>query len=109
MKIMVIGNATQLEELSRKFGNRHSCILGSPENDRGPADVVFDFSGTHTVIKHEPVDQNPKAVFVDTTLTRLAQMTAGATSAAPTFGFCVLPSFVDRPVLEFSADKNRTM
>jgi 3-hydroxybutyryl-CoA dehydrogenase len=103
-EIVIIGSEQQAAETMAKFGPRHNYFTAvsfdEAETFFGNDRVVFDFSGS--VLNGIAYSNSQMVVFLDTTLTSLASL---AVSSATTsiFGFCGLPTFVNRPVIEVSA------
>lgn len=99
MKILVIGSAEQAAECQEKFGPAGQYVLCSSWMEAKPmlgeTEVVFDFLGADS-----PPEQTPD-IFVDTSRTTLAgwRKRHGVTHSR-TFGFCGLPTFVRREILE---------
>jgi 3-hydroxybutyryl-CoA dehydrogenase len=105
MQILVVGNTSNLEELKQKFGQKHTYHFVEPGS--GIADllssveVVFDFAPDRKFIKASYLNfDNP--VFLNTSLITLSELTqlADVTQRDSFFGFCGLPTFVNRTVLE---------
>lgn len=107
MKILVIGNVLNLEELKEKFGSQNNYIFvesgGDMPNAIPEADVVFDFNPSAIFIKTAYSHfENP--VFLNTSLISLTELLVQAhlQQRGSFFGFCGLPTFFNRPVLELS-------
>jgi 3-hydroxybutyryl-CoA dehydrogenase len=96
MEIAVIGDLTQLEEVKLKFGLAHHYA----HVDNYPqvmADVVFDFQ------THEFPSETGRIIFVESSLVSLAGRFANQKHIPENvFGFCGLPTFLNRPVMEVS-------
>lgn len=112
MKILVVGNIINLEEIRQKFGPDHTYILEKPgdhsmESIRD-ADVVFDFVPDKEFIKERYLHHsNP--VFFNTTLVSLSDLKSQSDFLQRDyfFGFCGLPTFVNRSILEVSMSMNK--
>ncbi len=105
MKILLIGTNAHLEEARQKFGKGNHYALkikhAAAEKILSNYEVIFDFI----------IDENPAAisiyqnhhspiVFLNTTFVSLSQL-----QAKGSFGFCGLPTFLNREVLEVSLIK----
>ena len=99
MEILVIGNGSQLEETKRKFGVKNDYTF---HGERGPVpahiEFVFDF------LNEEAADLSVYAtfkgiLFVNSVFTTLYDLKVMSLPCS-VFGFCGLPTFLDRPVLE---------
>lgn len=107
MKILVVGNTSNLEELRQKFGPKHAYLLEeSRENSTESikeADVVFDFVSEKRAISSRYSNfTNP--VFFNTALITLSKLIdqTDFSQRDSFFGFCGLPTFMNRSVLEVS-------
>jgi len=105
MQILVVGNTSNLAELKQKFGQKHIYHFNEPGSGiadlAASIDVVFDFAPDKKFIKASYVNLvNP--VFLNTSLITLSELTeqADVTQRDSLFGFCGLPTFVNRSVLE---------
>jgi 3-hydroxybutyryl-CoA dehydrogenase len=112
MQILVIGNTSNKEELKQKFGQNHIYHFvepGSDSSDLLPStDVVFDFAPDKKFIKARYLNfVNP--VFLNTSLITLSELTEHGDAAQRDFffGFCGLPTFVNRSVLEVSISEKK--
>lgn len=106
MHILSIGTQSNLTELKQKFGAAHNYLFGEGININKQitqADVVFDFFADKHLIANG-YSNFFKPVFFDTTLITLGAMMENARipQRDSFFGFCGLPTFVNRPVLEVS-------
>ena len=107
MHIQVIGHISNLDELKQKFGPEHKYLFGELEEDitelMRSADVVFDFHPEKSSLKARYSNfSNP--VFLNTSLISLAGLIGQSDFLKHNsfFGFCGLPTFVNRLVLEVS-------
>lgn len=105
MNILVVGTDANQAECRHKFGAAHTCLLAesrvSAAESRVSADVIFDFlsSADSLNVYHDFV--NP--LFINTSFHTLATYAAeGLRSKGLITGFCGLPTFLDRPILEAS-------
>jgi 3-hydroxybutyryl-CoA dehydrogenase len=107
MQILVIGNKLNLDELKQKFGPEHKYLFGELEDDikerMRSADVVFDFHPTKSSLKTR-YSNFPNTVFLNTSLISLSELIdqSDFLKRDSFFGFCGLPTFVNRSVLEAS-------
>ena len=107
MKILVIGTSRDLAETKNKFGEAHvygfsaRCTQALLDD----CDVVLDFLIDRN---REPVrfycDRGTAIVFLNTTHSSLQKIVSlgGSGVQRPLFGFCGLPTFLDRELLEVS-------
>ena len=108
MKIAIIGTAEQAAECRLKFGEAHAWsvfpnVLQAAKAGT-TADAVFDFVSPHNPAHlAEYTAEPPMVVFLESSCSRLSSL-AGHTgkSKGQIFGFCGLPTFLNRPVLEVS-------
>jgi 3-hydroxybutyryl-CoA dehydrogenase len=112
MKILVVGKGSQLEELKSKFGSSHSYLLAETETEIQKsimeAEVVFDFIPSEAAIVSYANSQKP--VFVNSVFTTLSDYICKQKSEERDFffGFCGLPTFVNRSVLEVTAGSKQS-
>jgi len=104
MNILVIGNEANRVEMAQKFGSQYSYALAKNLAEQKPilewAEVIFDFvsaSAAHTLVIYDKV---LVPVFLDTTFTSLATVLNTAKIKKQIIGFCGLPTFAGRDVLE---------
>jgi 3-hydroxybutyryl-CoA dehydrogenase len=108
MRAIVIGSKEQVEECRQKFGDHiateHSVTL-SGQVWSGD-DIVFDFVATEDTIAHYS-KINARVIFTDSTFASVRSRT----SLKNVFGFCGLPGFLNRPLLEVAlpSDGNREL
>ncbi len=96
MEIAVIGDARQLEEVKLKFGDPHHYFL---HTHSGPvrAEVIFHFGKELGDLP----SQWQGALFVNAALVSLSErFKAPPDGPLRVYGFCGLPTFLNRPVLE---------
>ena len=113
MNILVIGQAENEKECQAKFGPTHHYFLATDHDSALPLleniSVVFDF-----VIADYPdqmkIYEHSKntIIFLNTTTRTLAELfyRQGLKSNNVFFGFCGLPTFLNRPLLEISVGFN---
>jgi 3-hydroxybutyryl-CoA dehydrogenase len=108
MNIVVIGSEEQAAASREKFGASHRWqVFGDAATGFSQSintDVIFDF---HTPDHPEQATYYPRrlssVVFLDTTGACLAVQTQkGSFNRVMTFGFCGLPTFLNREILELS-------
>jgi 3-hydroxybutyryl-CoA dehydrogenase len=107
MKILVIGDARNNEECQQKFGTHHNWLYASSHsfstNLLAKAEVIFDFNPEKTTLLNYHKGHPGLIVFLNTTLTTLAELLAsGQRADSLFFGFCGLPSFLNRDIMEVS-------
>jgi len=116
MQILVVGSTSNLEELRQKFGPKHIYLLEESGEDSiesiYEADVVFDFVSDSRAINSRYLNfTNP--VFFNTALITLSELLhqADFSQRDSFFGFCGIPTFVNRSVLEvsLSSKKNESL
>lgn len=108
MNVLVIGNDMQKEECQQKF-KEHTVSLATRYQEANEmlkqSDVVFDFTIPKNPEQIKLYSEFPKVVaFLNTTTKSLGELTAGNLSST-VFGFCGLPTFLNRPLLEVSVQK----
>ncbi len=108
MNILVIGSSEQAAECRLKFGEAHSWTVYPDIRDAGTslgnADVIFDFVSPDQPGRQETYPpRTGQVVFMDNSRARLAEL-AGPWALNPkhVFGFCGLPTFINREILEVS-------
>jgi 3-hydroxybutyryl-CoA dehydrogenase len=112
MEIVVIGGDISVQECQRKFGDQHQYRVSETHSGAGellkPETVVFDF-GMGEPTNHRVYQNFSGIVFVD--VSRNAGTEIFRESTATFFGFCGLPTFLNREILEVSLfkelDKNK--
>ncbi|OWP63487.1 3-hydroxyacyl-CoA dehydrogenase [Hymenobacter amundsenii] len=104
MHLLIVGGQTIEAELRRKFGEAHSydfCPAAATDLTArlAAADVAFDLRDWPELHYEQP----RQPLFYDTTARSLAQIFEGEKPPfGPVFGFCGLPTLLDRPLLEVS-------
>jgi 3-hydroxybutyryl-CoA dehydrogenase len=108
MKILIIGNESNLHEFKLKFGENHICELVGGHRDAvkflNNHDLVFDF-----IIDEEPEEfyiyvDKPITVFLSNCKITLAELshTTQKDLRCTVFGFNGLPTFLNRNIFEAS-------
>ncbi|MBS1977328.1 MAG: 3-hydroxyacyl-CoA dehydrogenase [Bacteroidetes bacterium] len=101
MKIHTIADARRSEEIKQRLGNSHQYTSADSYCDEPvDADVILDVIATGFQKTMQPL----KGLFVDVTFVPVKKYIQqfGIPSAVGVFGFCGLPSFINRPLLEVS-------
>ena len=108
MSVLLIGTIAEAREWELKFGVattavvRHSWQEALP--DLSQAEVIFDY--THDVVSYPWDSLRGKVVFANCAFRSLGDMLAPVSEqerdAITFYGFCGLPSFVNRPCFEVS-------
>jgi 3-hydroxybutyryl-CoA dehydrogenase len=104
MEILVVGAPSHLEEVRLKFGHGHKYrLLGRQDaGAAGSGDVVFDFLVNENLPGLDIYETHPgRSIFVDTTMISLARLSENGLPD-DAFGFCGMPTFVNREILEVS-------
>jgi 3-hydroxybutyryl-CoA dehydrogenase len=110
MKILAIGSTNHFKELTSKFGTSHTYSLASSEVDAmdklNEVDIVFHFLPSLSTNVYRDFK---KPVFLNTTFFTLSDIMdqAKMESHDSVFGFCGLPTFLNRPVLEVTTASNQ--
>ncbi len=107
MEILIVGNDAQLQEVQRKFGgNNHYRLVSHRIARPSEIEIVFDFlnDGARDVSIY---DGYGCVVFLNSVLTTLAKLKVDQLHGN-IFGFCGLPTFVDRPVFEVTVAKEKS-
>lgn len=112
MNILTIGSDTNLIECRQKFDDQHHYTLSNDQQNGkkffSDSDVVFDFTIADFPHQMEVYVNHPKlTVFLNTTLKNLQDLGSHVDHklSASVFGFCGLPTFLNRPVLEVSLNQ----
>lgn len=108
MEILVIGSESNLKECKAKFGDAYNYHHFT--NHPGvraflkPESVVFDFEPNDVSI----YNQKGPTVFLNSTSSTLKKLTSEKSSQALLFGFCGIPSFLNREILEIAVLNNES-
>jgi 3-hydroxybutyryl-CoA dehydrogenase len=102
MNLLVVGNDAAHIECKARLGDAHQYFLVKTFTEgksyRGKVDAVFDFSESHEPDSVEKYARTRTTVFLNTVFTTLEATCK--ISGRSIFGFCGLPTFFNRPVLE---------
>ncbi len=106
MNILVIGDEFNKSECQQKF-HLHTCIQANTYKEAEPllarAEVIFDFLTDHTSNPLEIYSsKNNLTVFLNTALVTLQTLMKNVSVTNTYFGFCGLPTFLNRELLEVS-------
>ncbi len=105
MDILVIGEAANLKETREKFGDRHQYrLLGSRREFLAASvpEAVFDFFPNDDLSNLDAYDAGSGLpVFFNTAFRTLSALSQSGLSRT-VFGFCGMPTFLNREVLEVS-------
>jgi len=111
MEILVIGNDQNLVECRQKFGESHTYRMAENHSDvqRFFHDrlIVFDFligSNTQSINVYENFSGE---VFLDASKVTLADLLLRNSITAAVFGFCGMPTFLNRKILEFTLPEGK--
>jgi 3-hydroxybutyryl-CoA dehydrogenase len=99
MKILIVGTEENLKECKTKFGESHTYQLVNHSQVAqflGSEMVVFDFDPIDVSI----YNQKDLVVFLNSVKTSLTQLIAGKVIQGSVFGFCGMPSFLNREIFE---------
>ena len=109
MNILVIGNESNAQECRDKFGSSHTYTIAQHQQEAvkyfGGTDVIFDFLVDRNLSQMEAYRDHQKVIaFLNTSLTSLAVLTTAKDRQinCTLFGFCGLPTFLNRELLEVS-------
>ncbi|MFM8914340.1 MAG: 3-hydroxyacyl-CoA dehydrogenase family protein [Flammeovirgaceae bacterium] len=112
MNILVIGNEAQQSECALKFAG-HAVARAANHREAIPmfssTDIVFDFDITQAPEQISAYkSQSNLVAFLDVTTQTLAALTRKQNHqvAATLFGFCGMPTFLNRQLLEVTARNN---
>ncbi|HEY5824992.1 MAG TPA: 3-hydroxyacyl-CoA dehydrogenase family protein [Cyclobacteriaceae bacterium] len=114
MNILIVGNDDNLIEAKQKFGESHSYTLtqnqAEAENSFSTSDLIFDFNldNNPSQIKRYATHSSP-IVFINTSKINLAELGSIVNHEinCSLFGFCGLPTFLNRPLLELTLYQNK--
>jgi 3-hydroxybutyryl-CoA dehydrogenase len=108
MNILVVGNSAQLKECQEKFGESHhytsATIPSSAKSFFETTEVVFDFATDEPSQLKFYQDFAKGILFVNTSTITLTQLIRqfNQQSNSTIFGFCGLPTFLNRQLLEIA-------
>jgi len=110
MKIYVIGNIHQAEEIKKKISDKYSIILinSLDEVAQETTAVIFDFAFDDSPDDLEQYTELPNLhLFVNATRISLAELLLLADTNLPNiYGFAGDPTFLERSVIEVTAHHN---
>jgi 3-hydroxybutyryl-CoA dehydrogenase len=112
MQILVVGSVLNLDELKQKLGSNHTYHFSEPGGDINDllngVEVVFDFAPDKNLIGSRYSHFfNP--VFFNNSLITLSELiNQSGLQEDSFFGFCGLPTLVNRPVLEVSVTTKKS-
>ncbi len=110
MKILVIGSEQNLEECSQKFGESHHYTLVENSLDSEDIlkriDVVFDFHISYQPESIKIYNDFAGVAFIDSSKTTLRGLLSEYKRNTIFFGFCGIPSFLNRETLEVSLNNS---
>jgi 3-hydroxybutyryl-CoA dehydrogenase len=107
MNLLIIGNDAALAECKARLGDGHQYFhvksLSNGNEWLKQAHVVFDFSEGHSSesIEHY-ITQSNAVIFINTVFTTLSKVLDRRSIETTIIGFCGLPTFFNREVLEVS-------
>ncbi len=107
MRIAVVGNDSQFEEFTQKFGATHNCtdhIDHEFLNSEETLDAIFDFSISDSPENFSYYEGYKGLLFLNTIQTTLAELNIFYDiDHALTFGFNGMSTFVNRELLELTS------
>lgn len=108
MTVVVIGNDAAFAECQARLGEHQYHHVHQFQSSLPQADVILDFSAEHS---HESIKFYGKlpetAVFINTVFTTLSKLLDGHSNKSSIVGFCGLPTFFNREILEVSYWNNQ--
>jgi 3-hydroxybutyryl-CoA dehydrogenase len=111
MRILIIGDANNVDECRQKLGPNHEYTVCFDHNDARKQlhghEVIFDFIIDEDPDEFEVYLATNSVVFLNTAKISLAELSyaVGNNVPATVFGFNGLPTFFNRPLLEVSVLK----
>lgn len=109
MNILIIGDEASLEESKQKFGAGHVWYHAGNRKEAETllrsAEVVFDFVPDQSSDTMTIYDNMNLVVFFNTSLVTLQSILKSKATNSRFFGFCGLPTFLNRELLEVSIEK----
>lgn len=113
MTILTVGSENSHDECRAKFGSQHKYISTQDQEIEGKhfsgIDIVFDFTIASFPQRMKVYYGRPEIpVFLNTTLKSIKELSnqIDHVQSSAIFGFCGLPTFLNRPILEVSAINN---
>jgi 3-hydroxybutyryl-CoA dehydrogenase len=108
MNILIVGDEINFNECQAKFGQTHHYKrIATHQNDLNllpNRDLIFDFSTDDNSGRIERYSDNALAVFLNVSKSDLKKMAKAKQpeTGCLLIGFCGMPTFLNRPVLEIS-------
>jgi 3-hydroxybutyryl-CoA dehydrogenase len=108
MEILVIGNELNWKECKEKYGDSHRYQFAADHSDVqkyfAKGLIIFDFEPKDISI----YNREDLIIFLNSTKTTLTKLVNGKTIRASFFGFCGIPSFLNREILELTILNNES-
>jgi 3-hydroxybutyryl-CoA dehydrogenase len=111
MNILVVGNASQLKECQEKFGESHQYTSAATHIEANSFfetnEIIFDFLTNEPSQMKSYQNLTKGILFLNTSTKTVVQLTHQFNQQADytVFGFCGLPTFLNRELLEVSLRK----
>ncbi len=109
MTILVVGNELNLQECQQKFGQDFEYLLASNYSQAkkllSEEIIVFDFEIKSQSNAVDIYFAYPISVFLDSSKIVLSDLEIDQNTSPSFFGFCGLPTFLNRELLEVSLNK----
>src|SRR5689334_18679838 len=106
MEILVIGNEINLTECRQKFGDQHLYRLAKDHSEAEDflhkETVVYDFLIGRSVNEIKAYKNFEGVAFLDVSKCSLEQLVNSTGVKAIFFGFCGMPTFLNRDIFEVS-------
>jgi 3-hydroxybutyryl-CoA dehydrogenase len=108
MNIAIVGNDAAKAECIARLGDGHQYQHFYKASSMIKANVVFDFSSDWTVETLKPYATVDVPVFLNTAFTTFSHVHSLIPFSGPVFGFCGLPSFFNREVMEVYSSSHKS-
>ncbi len=109
MEILVIGKDINLQECRQKFSDQHlykfAVVHSEGKEFLNSGTIVFDFVISGNPNKIDVYRNFTGVVFIDLSKNSLEQLVNSTERKAAFFGFCGLPTFLNRVILEVSLSR----
>src|SRR5690349_13484885 len=106
MEILVIGDKINLTECQQKFGDQHlyrlCTVYSEAEDFLNRETVIYDFLISRSVNEIKAYRNFEGFAFLDVSKSTLEQLVNSTGVKATFFGFCGMPTFLNRDILEVS-------
>jgi len=106
MEILVIGDEINLQEGRAKFGEAHHYQFAGDysliEKLMKPESIIFDFLVSKQSTQLQVYQKFSGLIFLDVSRVSLTKVVNSIETKATCFGFCGLPTFLNRELLEVS-------